>query len=112
MECLCSANLNLDVCGYAALARNIYNFINEGLPLPNKITTALSDLKGNTNIADNLKANKAKWHKGCQAELAPSKLRRVLESAANKKRREARSGDAPSKRTRSSLDAKTSVFIL
>ena len=104
-----SANLNPDVCGYAALARNIGNFINEGLPLPNKITTALSDLKGDTNIADNLKANKAKWHKRCQVELAPSKLKRALESAINKKRRETHSGDAPSKRTRSSLDATTQL---
>ena len=55
-----SANLNPDVCGYSALARNINAFINEGLQLPNKIIVDLSDLKGNTNIADNLKANKAK----------------------------------------------------
>ena len=103
-----SANLNPDVCGYSALARNINGFINEGLPLPNKITVAISDLKGDTDIADNLKANKAKWHKGCQAELAPSKLKRAIESAANKKRKEA-AGDAPSKRTRSSLDTKTQL---
>lgn len=104
-----SANLNPDICGYATLARNICNFTKEGLPLPNKITTVISDLKGDTNIADNLKVNKAKWHKGCHQELAPSKFKRALQSAANKKRREERSADAPSKRTRSSLDATTQL---
>ena len=101
-------NLNPDVCGYSRLARNIDAFTNESLSLPSKITVALRDLKGETNVADNLKENKAQWHKGCQAELAPSKLKRALESAANKK---GKIGELPvnaqSKRTRSSLDAKT-----
>ena len=104
-----SVNLNPDVCGYSATARNISAFINEGLQLPNKITAVLSDLKGNTNIADNLKANKAKWYKERQAELAPSKLKCALKSMASKKRIEAHSGDAPYKRTHSSLDTKTQL---
>ena len=103
-----SANLNPDVCGYSRLAKNIDAFTNEGLSLPSKITVTLRDLKGETNVADNLKENKAQWHKGCQAELAPSKLKRALESAANKKRKVGELPfNAPSKRTRSSLDAKT-----
>jgi hypothetical protein len=105
-----SANLNGDVCGYSALARNIDAFINEGLPLPSKITVALTDLKGDTNVADNLKENKAQWHKGRMSELAPSKLKRALESAANKKRKiETLPVNALSKRTRFSLDAKTQL---
>ena len=105
------ANLNPSVCGYFQLARNINAFTNEGLPLPNKISVTLSDLKGDTNIADNLKANNARWHKGCQAELAPSKLQRALESAAKRKRKKelSGSGDAPSKRTRSSMDTSTKL---
>ena len=79
-----TANLNPDVCEYSVLARNIGAFSNEGLPLPNKLTVSVADLKGDTNIADNLKANKARWHKGYQAELAPSKFKRALESAAKK----------------------------
>ena len=104
-----SANSNTAVCGYSQLAKNISAFVDEGLPLPNKITSTLSDLEGDTNVADNLKANKAQWHKGCQAELAPSKLKRALESNAKKKRKKelSNSGDVPSKRTRSSLDAST-----
>ncbi|CAB4043620.1 Hypothetical predicted protein [Paramuricea clavata] len=105
-----SANLNRDVCGYSALSRNIDAFINEGLPLPSKITVALTDFKGDTNVADNLKENNAKWHKGCMSELAPSKLKRTLESAANKKRKiETLPVNALSKTTRSSLDAKTQL---
>ena len=50
-----TANLNPDVCGYSVLARNIGAFSNEGLPLPNKLTVSVVDLKGDTNIADNLK---------------------------------------------------------
>ena len=56
----------------------------------------ISVLKGDTNIADNLKANKGKWHNGCQVELPTSKLKRALESAANNRRNEASSMDAPS----------------
>ena len=102
-----SANLNPAVCGYSALTRNIDAFTNENLPLPNKITVAivLVDLKGDTNVADNLKAlYKARWHKRCLTELAPSKLKRALDSAANKKRKKELSEDIPSKRTRSSID--------
>ena len=51
------------------------------------ITVALTDLNGDTNLGDNLKENKAQWHKGCQAELAPSKLKRALDPTADKKRR-------------------------
>lgn len=61
-----STNLNPAVCGYFVLARNIDAFTNAGLPLPNKITVPLVELKGDTNVADNLKAKKAHWHKGCQ----------------------------------------------
>ena len=68
-----SANLNLDVCGYSRLARNIDAFTNEGLSLPSKTTVALRDLKGETNVADNLKEYKAQWHKGCQAEFGTFK---------------------------------------
>ena len=83
---------------------------NEGLQLLNKITVALTDLKGNTNLVDNLKESKAQWHKGCQAELALSKLKRALEFTANKKRRiEKLHAEAPTKRTGSSLDAKTQL---
>ena len=47
-----------------------------------------------------LKESKAQWHKGCQAELAPSKLKCALESAANKKRKIGELPvNAPSKRT-------------
>ena len=102
-----SANLDPNVCGYSSLARNINSFLNEGLQLPNKITVALSDLIGDSNIADNLRAHKAKWHKGCQAELAPCKLERILKSAANKRHKKSSSMDVPSKRTRSSLDTQT-----
>ena len=92
-----SANLNPDVCGYSALARNINAFINEGLQLPNKIIVDLSDPK-------------AKWHKGCQAKLAPLKLKKALKSAANKKKRKgAHSEDAPSKRICSNLHTKTQL---
>ena len=52
--------------------------------MPNKLTVSVADLKGDANIADNLKANKARWHKGCQAELAPSKFKCALESTAKK----------------------------
>ena len=104
-----SAICKLEFRCMSILSNSINAFINEGLQLPNKITVALSNLKGDTNIADNLKANKAKWHKGCQAELAPSKLKRALKSVANKKRKEPHSGDAPYKRTRSSLDTKTQL---
>ncbi len=104
-----SANLNPAVCAYSALARNIDVFINEGLPLPNKINVAVVDLKGDTNIADNLKANKARWHKRCLTELAPSKLKRALDSAANKKRKKELSEDIPSKRTRSSVNTSTQL---
>ena len=106
-----SKNLNPDVCGYSASARNIDAFINiEGLPVPNTITVSLRDLKDDTNVADNLKENKAQWHKKCQAELAPSMLKRRLDFAGNKKHKiEKLHAEAPCKRTRSSLDAKTEL---
>ena len=78
-------NLNPDVCAYSTLARNIDALINKGLP--NMINVVLTDLNDDTNLRDNLKENKAQWHKGCQAELAPSKFKRALDSTANKKRR-------------------------
>ena len=67
---------------------HLYAFINEGIRSPNKILVSLADLEGKTKMLPIiLKQITLNGHKGCQAELAPSKLKRALESAAKRKRK-------------------------
>ena len=71
-------NKNLEVDGYSKLAENIDSFLNKDLPLPAKCTTGVINLQGDSNIADNLRSNKAKWHKRCALQVSSSKLKRAL----------------------------------
>ena len=76
-------NKNFDVDGYSKLAANIELFLNKNVPLPAKCTTSLVDLKGDSNIAPNLRNVKAKCHKRCALEISSSKLKRALSRKEN-----------------------------
>ena len=52
--------------------------MNKNLPFPAKCTTSLVDLKGDSNIASNLRNVNAKWHKRCALKILSSKLKRAL----------------------------------
>ena len=92
-------NKNSDVDGYSKLAANIESFLNKNVPLPAKCTTSLVDLKGDSNIASNLRNVKAKWHKRCALEISSSKLKRAL---SRKEKESDVSLETPSKQLRKS----------
>ena len=97
-------NKNLEVDGYTKLAANIDSFLNKDIPLPAKCTTSVINLKGDRNIADNLRSNKAKWHKICALEISSSKLKRAL---SRKDKANDVSMQTPSKQLRKSFTAAT-----
>ena len=106
---LINASKNKDPasCGYSKLATNIDAFTQNSLPLPAKLTVGIDDMAGSSDIATNLRDNGAKWHKGCAIEPSLSKMQRALN------RREKGNVnvemETPSKKTRISVSAKSSL---
>ena len=70
-----SENRCPELCGYTILAGKINGLISDGFGLPKSITISKETLEGETGIALNLKANKAKWHKNCALEVSASRLK-------------------------------------
>ena len=100
-----SKNKDPASCGYSKLATNIDAFTQNSLPLPAKLIGGIDDLAGSSDIDPNLRANGAKWHKGCAIELSLSKIQRALN------RREKGNVNVKmetlSKRTRTSVSTKS-----
>lgn len=90
-------NNNLDNDGYGKLALNIESFVDKDIPLPTRCTVSISDLRGESNIASNLRHVQVKWHKSCALQMSSSKLKRAM-------CRKEKEHEVPSKHTRRSLD--------
>ena len=93
-------NKNFDADGYSKLAANIELFLIKNVPLPAKCTTSFVDLKGDSNIASNLRSVKAKWRERCALEISSSKLKRSL---SRKEKEIDISLETPSKQLRKSF---------
>ena len=73
-----SKNKDSASCGYSNLSTNINAFTQNSLPLPAKLTFGIDDVAGSSDIATNLRYNRAKWPKGCAIELSLSKMQIAL----------------------------------